>query len=645
MATVKETPFPPIPAPADPQPVLGALDAVARGVLGGGYVPEAASRMRERIDLFPPPDRTRFLGVVRALGTRTGALALTGRPSRVSTLAPQQAEAIVDGLLSSRIPARAQVGKVLAALAVGAVYGYETSEFERIGYPGPLGPAPDEPRRLAPLEITEDTSLTCDVVVVGSGAGGGCVAAGLASRGFDVVILEKGAYRAERDFHHREPDSLAELYLYGATLFTSDLGVVIIGGSTLGGGTVVNYTTSFRTPDYVLREWAAETGIEAFVSGEFDASLDEVEQRVGVNTDSSAPGMRDRLMEEGLQKLNWNVGVIPRAVRGCTQDEACGYCGFGCRVGAKQSTMRTYLEDAAAAGARMVVGADVRRVFVEDGRAVGVGALAGAHRLVVRARAVVSAAGAIETPALLLRSGLRGAVGRDLHLHPGHGVFARFPHDVGVWGGTLQARYGDEFRGWDGGYGPIFETIPVHPGLGSSALPWTSAREHRALMETFGRLSLCAVLPRDRTSGRITLSRDGTPRVRYRLTKDDERRIVEGLVRAGNVLEAAGAEEIFTLHRPPLAFRPGGHLRWADDVRRTGVRGKTTGFSFHQMGGARMGTDPSRFVVGPDNESHEVANLFVADASCFPTASGVNPMLTIYGIANRAAGRIAARLA
>jgi long-chain-alcohol oxidase len=626
---------------------VAVLGAVARGVLGDGYTDEVPARMRAKLEDFRPADRKRLLAAFGALGTAKGALALTGKRTPVSKLSQEQAERLVRSWVRSRVAAKRQLARAIVALSTSALYGFAGPEWGRIGYPGPLGPAPQEPKRLRPLEIDGPEELRCDVVVVGSGAGGGCVAAGLAKAGLDVLVLEKGGYRNEADFHHREPDSTSSLYLYGATLATSDLGVLIIAGSTLGGGTVVNYTTAFHTPPFVLREWAAQTGIQAFVDGEFEASLDEVAERVGVTTEESRPGRRDELMAEGLEKLGWDVQALPRAVRGCTQDDQCGYCGFGCRVGAKQSTMRTYLEDAAEHGARIAVGADVRKVFVHEGRATGVGARVGGHRVHVRARAVVAAGGSIETPALLLRSGLRGQVGRNLHLHPGNAAFGVFDEDVRVWTGTMQARYSRHLRDRDGGYGPIFETVPIHPGLGSGALPWTSAAQHRELMASYARLGLCAVLPRDRTAGRVTLQRDGTPQVRYRLTKDDEGRILDGMVSAARVMEAAGATEVFTLHNPPISYRPGpgAHERWAEELRRSGVRGKLTGVSFHQMGSCRMGNDPSSSAIGPENETHEVRDLFVTDASAFPTASGVNPMLTIYGIANRAAKKIAARLA
>ena len=268
----------------------------------------------------------------------------------------------------------------------------------------------------------------------------------------------------------------------------------------------------------------------------------------------------------------------------------------------------------------------------------------------VSARAVLSAAGSIETPALLLRSGLRGQVGRNLRLHPGSAAFGLFDDEVRVWEGTTQARYSAEFRDWDGGYGPIFETVPAHPGAGSAALiPWTSSAEHMRAMESYRNMSFCASLPRDRAGGRIRITKDGAPRVDYKLTSGDERRITEGVIKAAQVLEAAGATEIRAPHDPVISYRPGSsdaHALWADRVRAAGLgKGQVTLFSYHQMGSCRMGVDPSSSAIDGDNQSHEVANLFVVDGSTFPTASGVNPMLSIYGIANRAAKKIAARLA
>ncbi len=623
--------------------------AVAAGVLGPDHDPAVPERMLAALELLPSrQDHDRLVDALRMLGSRPGALVLTGRPAPVTDRPREAVEALLQQWWRSRLRVRRQLAGVLTSAALASEYSFPGAALARTGYPGPLGPAPDEPRRLEPLEIDADQELSCDVVVVGSGAGGGVVAAELAAAGADVIVLEKGGYAAEADFHHQEGESTRDLYLYGLTMATSDLGVRIIAGSTLGGGTVVNYTTSFKTPRPVLEEWARVSGSDVFVSGEVEASLDAVAERLGVTTQESRPGKRDQLMEAGLRQLGWHVDVLPRDVRGCSQDAACGWCGFGCRLGAKQSTMRTYLEDAAWHGTRLVVGANVRRVLVTEGRATGVEASAGGHRLRVRARAVVVAAGAIETPALLLRSGLGGQVGRNLRLHPGTAAFGVFDDDVRMWEGTLQARYSSELRNRLGDHAPIFETVPVHPGSGSTALPWVSSASHRALMERYSNLSLCAVLCRDSAGGRVRVDRDGQPRLRYSLTAADERLAAEGVAAAGQVLAAAGATEVFSMHPARISFRPdqpGAHERWAAATRGAGYRaGRMTFFSYHQMGSCRLGTDPASSVVGPDHETHEVRGLFVADGSVFPTASGVNPMLSIMGLAHRAAGRIAARV-
>jgi long-chain-alcohol oxidase len=262
---------------------------------------------------------------------------------------------------------------------------------------------------------------------------------------------------------------------------------------------------------------------------------------------------------------------------------------------------------------------------------------------------VVAAAGAIETPALLLRSGLRGQVGHHLRLHPGTAAMGRFEEPVRWWEGTLQARYSAQLRHRLGAYAPIFETVPIHPGTAAVALPWQSAAAHRALMEQSANLSLVGVLCRDTTAGRVRVDRDGSPRVRWRLNAADEARMAAGLAAAGEVLAAAGASEVFSVHRQRFAFRPGApdaHRAWAEATRQAGFGGgRATLASYHQMGSCRMGTDPATSAVGPDHQTHEVSGVYVADASLFPTAVGVNPMLSVMALAHRAAGRVAARLA
>lgn len=626
------------------------MAAFARGVLGPAYYAEVPDRIFQTISQIPGErDRKQFLGVLRLLDTKTGALALTGHAVPASWLSAAEAEAVLQKWKTSRLKLHRQLAAGLISASVAGLYGYPGPEWERIGYPGPYGDAPEVPRRLEPIEITSDETLSCDVVVVGSGPGGSCVAAHLARAGLDVVILEKGGYFNESDFHHVESRAQRDLYLYGGTLTTRDSGVRIICGSTLGGGAVVNYTVSFHTPPRVREQWAQISGLEMFTSGEFEESLDEVADRLTVNRDSSALNARERFVEEGLKQLGWHVDQMPRNVKGCPQDEQCGFCGFGCRHGAKQGP-RVYLEEAAANGARIVTGADVGRVVVRDERATGVEGRVGRFDLRVDARkAVVVAAGSIESPALLLRSGLKGEVGKHLHLHPGTGIWGVFEDEARPWEGVQMSRYSDEVTSWDDRYGPIYESVPIHPGAFATVIPWISSADHRRRMEELRYTSLLAPLPRDRTEGRVTIDKKGAPRIDYTLNADDERRVVEAVVKGAKVFEAVGAKRIWSSHARDVSYRPGeqgGYERWSDEVRRLGYKpGTSLLASFHQMGSCRMGVNPATSAVDGDNQTHEVKDLYVTDGSNFPDASGVNPMLSIFGIANRAGKRLAEKLA
>lgn len=506
------------------------------------------------------------------------------------------------------------------------------------------------PKPIEVTPVTIDTKMTCDVVIVGSGAGGGTAAGVLAGAGLDVVVLEAGGYSNETDFTHLEFDAYDRMYLDGALNSTADGGVIVLAGATLGGGTVINYTTSFATPASLREEWDRVSGFDGVFTGDdYAASIEAVSNRLGVNIDHGRPSSRDQLMEKGLRELGWHVHEMPRNAEGCTE-EACGYCTMGCRIGAKKSTLLTYIQDAVDEGARIVTGARVDRVLTEDGRATGVVATVDGVRLEVEARAVVLAAGALHTPAILLRSGLGGkAVGRYLRLHPVTAVWARFAERVDPWTGVLQARYSDEFADIDGeGYGFKFETAPVHPLFPAAFIGWEDGASFKRDVIGLGHLDVGGVLLRDKGHGRVLIRRDGTPVWKYTLSQIDQRHVREGIKRAAEMYAAAGAEEILTSTIRPVRWRPSSGAGLDELIAGVDAVGygsnQCTYFTFHQMGSARMGSNPERSVVGVDNQAHEMSSLYVMDGSCFPTSSGVNPMLSIAAIAHRGATHLAERL-
>jgi choline dehydrogenase-like flavoprotein len=585
---------------------------------------------------------TRFLGFL-----------LTGRPRKFSSLDQAGRERVLLSLSDSRLAAKRALFAALKGACLAPYYITAGPVlWDSIGYPGPPGVLPSAPDpALKPEHVTQDETIVCDVVVVGSGAGGGTAAGVLAAAGLDVVILEAGEYHDDRDFDGSERTGFSQLYA-GSPGVTSEGQVQLVAGRGLGGGTVVNYTTSFPTPDHVRAEWAA-LGTPQFLTAEYDEALAAVNARLGVNKDHQGAGVRDQVLERGARAIGWNVDAMPRNVLGCDAGIECGRCGMGCRIGAKQSVTKTWIADAAENGARIYVGATARTVTVEGGKATGVTAVSPDGKvLTVKARAVVAAAGAIQTPALLKRSGLANPnIGRHLRLHPATALWGRVPDLVNPWEGALQARYVNEWVDLDGdGYGVLFETAPLTPAFGSGFVNWRSGAQHLERMQELKHMLGVAIIVRDKgPGGTVKIGKDGEPIASYTLSPGDTELLMKGFDGAARIAEAAGADQIFSTHHRTIGYEPGkrGNLKsFMADVRKEGAAPARLALAaLHIMGSARMGGSADLSATNPDGETWDVANLVVADASCFPTASGVNPMISIESIAYMNAKRLAARLA
>ncbi|MDH4045851.1 MAG: FAD-dependent oxidoreductase, partial [Gemmatimonadota bacterium] len=472
-------------------------------------------------------------------------------------------ERVLSGLAHSSITLRRAGFQALKRLCHIAYFCWPTADgshpaWRAVGYPGSLPQPATVVEPLTALTVAGDTTLECDVVIVGSGAGGGVVAGLLAQAGRDVVVLDRGGNPSSRDMTQVEGDMFNALFLDRGMIMTDSGSMPILAGSCLGGGTVINWTTSFAVPEQVRAEWDRRSGLALFETAAFAQSLERVSERLNVGTQWTTPSRRDQLLEAGIRALGWPVEPIPRNVTGCLEGLECGFCTYGCRHGAKNSTANTYLTDAAAAGARLVAHADVERVVIDGGRATGVrGSIRGSdgtrHQLTVRARAVVVACGAIYTPVLLLRSGLTNEhVGRNLHLHPVSAMGAFFPDRVEPWGGAMQTRYCAQFADMDGsGYGARFETGPIHFALPASAFGWANPRQLREDVGRLAHMGHVGILLRDRDAGRVTANRWGHPRVRYDVSKYDAAHMRRALEASARIMAAAGADELFTLQTPP----------------------------------------------------------------------------------------------
>lgn len=549
--------------------------------------------------------------------------------------------------------------QALTAMTLFLTYGAPDPEtgqnpnWRTFGFPGPVSAPPDVPKTLTLHEPQgSEETIEADVCIVGSGAGGSVVAATLAARGLDVVVLEAAGYFNESDFSQLELPAYQQMFWRGGPTPTAEGNVTLQAGTTLGGGTTINWTNCLRTKPWVREQWASEHQLDGLDGPEFDAHLDAVWERLGVNADTSDLNGPQQRIQEGCEALGWSFSKITRnADPSGYAPESAAYMGFGDQSGSKQSADRTWLADAQAAGAKLLTHTRAQRLLVEDGRAAGVEAEWAAPdgrgaSVTVRAPRVVVAAGSLESPALLARSGIGGpAVGQNLRLHPCTAVLGVYGADQEAWWGPPQAGLCDEFADTGDGYGMLIETGQYAPGLVGSATPWTSGADHKERMENFRFGATFIALTRDRGGGSVVTGPDGEAVPFYSVTDErDLENLRKGLDVQARLHEAAGAHTIVGLAGTAPTWRRGDDFEsFIAGLQRIPFRaGGHRMFSAHQMGTCRMGPDPSTSVAGTRGELHDTPGVWIGDASAFPTPSGTNPMITIMALARRTAEAIAA---
>ena len=491
------------------------------------------------------------------------------------------------------------------------------------------------------------TALDADVVVIGSGAGGSIAAAKLSAAGARVVIVEEGWHLAPGEFTSDEGQSYARLYQEAAARSTTDGAIRILQGRSVGGGTTVNWMTSLRVPESTLRHWQRVHGVENIDSTILAPHFREIERRLNVHPPEDPDiSPSNRILQRGLDALGWHSTRLPRNTRDCTN---IGLCGLGCPTDAKRTATLTWIADALDSGASLVSRARVDRVIHSGATASGVeGTRLGPDdqpvgTFAVRARTVVVAGGAINTPALLLRSGFDSPnLGRRTWLHPVFPVLAEYDEVIDPWKGSPQSVASNELLDRGDRMGFFMETPPIYPVNAASVLPAVGAR-HRELMATIPRsvaiIAICVDgFHRDESGGVVTVDRHDRARLHYPIVARLREAGMAAMTAAARVHLAAGARVVRTLHNDPLEIRAESDLLKIAGVR---IRANAqTILSAHPMGGCAMGRDPKTSVVDSRGRSHTVRNLWVCDGSLFPTSLGVNPMLTIYALSSLCADEI-----
>jgi choline dehydrogenase-like flavoprotein len=689
-ATAPVPPTPVAPGPPAPDPAGWSAGALATLASIGETIVRGDADRRARLaaaalDLAADPAQVRQLKLVLlAFESRAANLLLTGRPVRFSDLGQPAREAYLLTWATSRIPQRRTAYQGLKRLLAFLAYADpgETGVNPRLAstgfdeVPEPLTPDPTPIRPLDLRPVAERTAagealvLHADVVVVGSGAGGGVVAADLSHAGRSVVVLEAGGFVPEPEMPTDELGAFDRLYLNHGFNVSWDASIMTLAGTGVGGGTLVNWMTCIDPPASTRRHWAASHGLGSFDDPVLDADLAALAAEIGVSDAPNVPP-KDQLILRGCTVLRQDVGEIRRNGIGCGD---CGRCGFGCRRGAKQSGIRVHLAEAWRHGTRIVSDAPVERLLVEDGRAAGVEATVSIdgvpRRLVVHAPQVVIAAGALRTPIVLERSGIdHPATGRNLRLHPVGVIGAFLDEDVAMWRGTMQAARALHHLDLDGdgtGDGPndapsgfIVESAPGTPGLIALVFPWEGRDAFEGLMGRIRHVAPIIGIVRERGSGSIRLSRAGRPRIDYTLSAPDRQTLGAMLSEAARIAWEGGSREMVAVGTPPRWFRADrdGDERafgsWQASLRTFPYEpNRGTVVSAHQMGSARAGDDPARHSADPagrvrvgdarPGRDRIIPGLYVGDASAFPSALGVNPMMTTMAWARQVARTVLA---
>lgn len=519
-------------------------------------------------------------------------------------------------------------------------------------------------------------TLSCDVLVIGSGAGGGVIAATLAERtAARVVLVERGGYFRGEAFNQREWDMTSLLYAEGGLRSTEDGAIPVLGGQCVGGGTTVNVMFCIDPVEQVWQGWRRDFGLSgfSFAASENDygiaglnlrSCIAEVRERLGVRTVSEGEvNDNNRVFAEGCRRLGISCRSFDLNTRGCV---GCGYCAEGCAYNAKQGTMLTYIEDALRRGVQLVHHCRIDHIETsgrgDKQRASGaVGQIEPTHPrsrpnsvepgpIRFAAKLVIVCAGAVESPCLLQRSQLSDPhqrIGRGMVLHPSLPILGIHAGPLSNYRGLPGTKYSDHFLGSHGFY---LETLFVQPAHGALMLPGLGG-EHFGLFRKLRQFSGFGVLLVDSVSDQNHVRWDqksGQPEIVYHLPPSDYARLRYGAERGVELMLACGAQEALLASEEALGPLPAARFRKASEAQHCRqlqfTRHLTTLTSGHVQATVKMSEDPRLGVVNSRGETHQLRNLMVCDSSVFPTSCGANPMISILAMARYQGKRIAAEL-
>ncbi|KAJ4986364.1 long chain fatty alcohol oxidase [Stagonosporopsis vannaccii] len=632
----------------------------------------AFKRELQRIFALYMPSSTRreLVTVLNVLNTRAGSFALTGYFTPISEQPVHVRESIVRAWKTSRLGPIRSLHRSLTVLSRQTWIKITPTLRRILGVPRvPTGMKPGKGYDYEFIQLPPGRKpevIETDVVIIGSGCGGAVCAKNLAEAGHRVLVVEKGYHWTPDHFPMSEADGWNHLFMNGAFISSDDTSTSIVAGQVWGGGGTVNWSASLQTQGYVRREWAAQ-GLPFFTSKSFQDSLDRVCDRMGVSTEHVEQNPANAMLLEGARKLGYSHKVVPQNTGG--NQHRCGHCTFGCGSCEKQGPVVSFLPDAARAGASFIEGLHAERIIFKTvgGKktATGIvgtwasrdvhGGVAGEptvrRPVIIKAKRTIVAAGTMQSPLLLLRSGLKNRhIGRNLHIHPVSMLGAVHDSPIVPWDGAILTSVVGEFENADShGHGPKLEVTNMIPSSWLIWLDWKGGLEYKLDAARMRHMAGYISIARDRDTGRVYPDPvDGRVRFAYSPSSLDKKHIMQGLLALARIQYVEGAREIFTtipgvpvFKRDPAVPDGGDGINdasfqaWLSQVETHGFPAPETVFvSAHQMGTCRMSSAEKAGVVDPTGKVWGTEALYVADASVFPSASGVNPMVTNMAIAD-----------
>ncbi|TAQ85176.1 hypothetical protein B7494_g6507 [Chlorociboria aeruginascens] len=608
--------------------------------------------------------------VLSALNNRVGSYLLTGYATPIQEQPIRVREAILERWRTSYLATLQVLHKQMTSIGKN-LWAKTSNQLEKVtGFPAVPNDykPPSNPYEYEFLQFqagSEPQVIETDVVIVGSGCGGAVCAKNLAEAGHRVVVVDKSYYFPPSQLPMTQEQGSIHLYENGGATVTDDSSVTVVAGSNWGGGGTVNWSASLQPQEYVRKEWAEDRNLPFFGTAEFQACLDRVCRRMGVSTDHIRQNHGNNVILDGSRKLGYAAKAVPQNTGG--QEHYCGHCVLGCGSAGKQGPVVSWLPDAGKSGAEFIEGFKVDRVLFDESSgtkiAIGVkgtwtsrnsrGSVDGpisekiVREVIVKAKKVVVSCGTLWSPIILMNSGLKNQqIGRNLYLHPVNFVCAIFKEDVRPW------EVCTSFENLDNhGHGTKLEVTSALPSYLLTFLNCKNGLAFKAMALKYRHMNLFISIARDRDTGRIYPDPIlGVPRIAYTPSEFDRNNIMEGMIALAKICYIEGATEIHPavqgidpFIREPVATEDGHDLgvedprfkAWLAEVRHVGNKPPTGTFAAaHQMGTNRMSARPQDGVVDPKGKVWGTEGLYISDASVFPSASGVNPMITNMAISD-----------